>query len=204
MIDNIIKGVLLIAIVVLAYFVFESIAGKIRFDEEAKRRRNVTIERLKDIRAAQLAYKEVKKEFANTFDALLNFITHDSLPVIKAIGTVPDTLTEEDAVKMGIVRRDTIMVSARDSIFSPTYLKNRITKFYLDSLPYIPYSGGKQFTIQAGEIERGKVRVKVFEVFGAFMDIYSGLDFSNEDIDSDTGLKVGSMTEPSVAGNWGE
>jgi hypothetical protein len=199
-----IKISLWLVIVVLAYLVFNSISGKIAFEDETKRRREVVIERLKDIRIAQLAYKSVNAKYAKNFDVLMDFVKNDSFPVIKALGTVPDTLTEEAAVEMGLVTRDTAFLSVKDSIFSGGYLKDHKVAFYIDSLPFIPFGAGSLFDIDAGQVEKGKVKVQVFEVFARFLHIYMGLDTDNESIDLEDGLRVGSMNEPSTSGNWGE
>jgi len=189
---------------ILAYMVYDSIVGKIAFEDETKRRREIVIENLKDIRTAQLAYKSVNERYAKTFKDLLHFVKRDSFPVIMAMGSVPDTLSEEEAVKMGLVTRDTIYLNVKDSIYSPNYLKGRKSAFYIDSLPYIPFGQGVIFDFDAGEVEKGKVKVKVFEVFASFELIYLGLNTENESIDLGDGLRVGSMFEPSTSGNWGE
>lgn len=199
-----IKIGLWLAIFVLSYLVYHSIAGKIQFEKETKHRRDLVIERLKDIRIAQLAYKSVKREYANDFHSLLDFVKHGSFPVVKALGTVPDTLTEDEAVHLGLVTRDTSYVNVKDSLFSSNYLKAHLGSFSISSLPYIPFGKGEKFGMQAGEIEKGKVIVQVFEVSANYEIIYNGLDTKNEGIDLSDGLRIGSMTEPSTSGNWGE
>ncbi|MFH1321121.1 MAG: hypothetical protein ABII90_10765 [Bacteroidota bacterium] len=200
----ILKIVLWLIIIVLLYFVYDSIASKIKFEKETMHRRDFVIERLKDIRTAQIAFKMVNDFYADNFDSLLYFVKNDSFPLIMAVGTVPDTLSEEEAVQMGIVTRDTSYINVKDSIFSSNYLQDHLASFHIDSLPRIPFGRGEKFRIRAGEVEKGKVRVKVFEVFASYGVIYQGLDMKNEDIDLNDGLKVGSMEEPSTSGNWGE
>jgi len=193
-----------LVVCLLAFLVYNSIASKINFEEETKLRRAKVIERLKDLRVAQLAHKSVNKAYAKNPEDLLNFIKLDSFPVIKAIGTVPDTLSEEQAVQMGLVSRDTSYVNVQDSIFSPHYLEGR-TGFNVDDLSKIPFAAnGEVFEFEAGEIEKGKVTVQVFKIFAKFAIIYAGLDTDNEAIDLEDGLGVGSMFEPSTSGNWGE
>lgn len=200
-----IRIVLWVVVLGLAYLVYNSIASKIEFEEETKHRRTVTIQKLKDIRIAQLAHKSVKNKYANSFGELLKFVKLDSFPVIKAIGAVPDTLSEEEAVQLGLVSRDTSYISVQDSIYSIRYLADRFGTFSVDSLPYIPFAqNGELFEFKAGEIEKGKMKVKVFWVNAKFGIIYTGLDTDNEAIDLEEGLAVGSMDEPSTSGNWGE
>lgn len=189
---------LAIAILALSYFVYDSINSKIAFEKETQRRRDVVVERLKDIRTAQMAYKSTKGAYAASFDSLVDFIQNGKISVIKQVGNFEDSL----AVAQGLVTRDTTYVNVIDTIFSKNYLVNRLRPFYVDSLTYVPFSNGEKFQIDAGEIEKNKVNVKVFEVFASYGQIYQGLDVNNHNVKVAEGLKVGSMTEPSTNGNW--
>jgi len=172
---KIIRIALGVVIVVLAFLIFKGINEPIKFNKEKKYRYSFVIQKLKDIRTSQIAYKSVKGEFTNNYDSLLYFIKRDSFPLVKQIGNPDDTTA--------IVIRDTVMLSVRDSLFPKEYI--------IDSLPFVPFTGGKsKFDMQAGEIEKGKVKVKVFEVL------------DTAPFDKNEVLKVGSMTEPSNAGNW--
>ncbi|HIA11863.1 MAG TPA: hypothetical protein EYN69_07295 [Flavobacteriales bacterium] len=199
-----IKIGLWVVVAVLSFLVYQSIAGKIEFEEQTHDRRSAVIQNLKDIRTAQMAYKSVNDRYAKDFEQLLDFVKHDSFPMIKAEGMVPDTMSESQAVLLGLVTRDTSYVSVKDSIFSPRYLRDHLMAFYIDSLPYIPFGNGVKFDFNAGFVEKGKVRVSVFAVFAAFEHVYRGIDTSNEAIDLGEGLQVGSMEDPSTSGNWGE
>lgn len=189
---------LAIAIIVLAYLVYNSIDSRIEFEKISEKRRGVVIERLKDIRAAQIAYKTTKGEYAKDFDRLLNFIKNEKMPIIRQIGDIEDSAQ----VAQGLVTRDTILINVRDTVFSPSYLQNRVTPLNIDSLPYVPFSGGEKFFMDAGEITKNNVKVPVFEAFASNKQIYKGLDAQNYDIKMNDGLRVGSMTEPSTSGNW--
>ena len=178
----------------LAWLVYDTIDSKIEFQKITEKRKSVVVERLKDIRSAQQAYKSVKGRYAKDFETLLNFVKTDSLPVVKAIGTVPDTLTEQEAIQMGLVIRDTALVAVRDTLFAPQYP--------IDSLPYVPFSNNEKFEMDAGAIEKNKLMVQVFEAFASYNKIYYGLDLSNENIKPNEGLRVGSMTEATTTGNW--
>ncbi len=179
----IIKGVLIIGIIVFAYLIINSVSKPIKFQQERDKRYAKIIESLKNIRTAQLAYFDKYGSYSANFDSLIHFIKNDSMPIVKAIGTVPDTLTEEEAVKLKIVYRDTIYIPIKDTLFQ----KN----FIADSLKYIPYGKGIIFDLQAGEIVTGsKVKVKVFEVKDP------------KPFDPTFQLKIGSLTEASTAGNW--
>ncbi len=194
---TIIQIVLGIAIVVLSYMIYSSIMGRIEFEKQAKERREAVIERLKDIRTAQIAYKNANGEFAKDFDKLISWVKTGKIQVIKQIGDAEDSV----AVARGEVIRDTIFIPAIDTVFSASYLGKR-KNFDIDQLPIIPNSDGDKFEMDAGEITRNNVKVKVFEVFAPYKSIYKGLETDKHSIKMDDGLRVGSMTEPSTNGNW--
>ena len=71
----------------------------------------------------------------------------------------------------------------------------------LDELIYIPNSD-VTYNIDAGQIEKGNVTVQVFEISTDYRTVFTGLDAENKSYDLDALLKVGSMTEASLNGNW--
>lgn len=190
----VIQLVLAIAAAVLAYMIYSGIQEKIIFKKMAQDRREVVQERLLNIVIAQKEFKSQKGRYAANFPELEHFLNSDSLVIIKAIGTVPDTLTEVEAVEQGIVIRDTNLVPAI-SIFEGTDV-------VVDSLKYIPFSDAKTFKMQADIIEKNKVNVNVFEASAKLEDVYRGLKTQNENINLEDVLKVGSLTEPITTGNW--
>ncbi len=204
----VVKILLGAAIIVLGYLVVESIMEPIRFNKEKKNREDATIQNLKDIRTAEVAYKAKYAEYTGSFDTLINFVKFDSFPVVMAIGRISDSLwekgvTEKEAIKMGIIIRDTSYVSVLDSIFSKTYP--------IDSLRFIPYCS-EEFFLAATKIETAsKVKVNVFEAHVLNSILLHGLNkqliinysAEKEKITGFKGLKVGSLEEATNnAGNW--
>ncbi|MDX9848471.1 MAG: hypothetical protein RBT74_15935 [Tenuifilaceae bacterium] len=191
---------LLILIVVLSYLVFESIMNPIRFNRDKDKRYAKTIERLKDIRTAQLAYRAEYNKFTGSFDTLINFVKYDSFRVVRQIGSLDDSV----AVAKGLVRRDTVKISILDSLFKKGYP--------VDSLRLVPYTGGSQFEMGAGEIETGSgLKIKVFEAKVHNNVLLKGLDRQlvinmndlSKKLERYPGLQVGSLTEATNnAGNW--
>jgi len=191
---------LLVLIVVLSYLVFESIMNPIRFNNEKDKRYAKTIDRLKDIRTAQLAYRSVHNKFTGSFDTLINFVKYDSFRVVRQIGSMDDSL----ALAQGLVRRDTVAISVLDSLFKKGYP--------VDSLRYVPYTGGAEFELGAGELLTGSgLKIKVFEAKVHNDVLLKGLDRQlviNENdlrkkLERFPGLQVGSLTEATNnAGNW--
>jgi hypothetical protein len=193
-----IQVALTLAIVALSYFVYDSIYSKIQFEKETKRRKEIVAERLKDIRTAQLAFKNINGQYADNFDSLINFIKYGKMPIIKQIGDADDSLQ----VAQGLVIRDTIYIPLMDTLFSEASMQNRLKAFKIDSLAYVPFSDGQRFQLAAGEIEKNRVKVKVFEALATYKQIFNGLATESHSIKLDEGLRVGSMTEPSTSGNW--
>ena len=198
MILNILKVVFVGFIAFVAYMNYDTVQSKIELTETVNLRDNVVKERLEQVRDAQIAYKKVRGEYAGSFDDLINFLKNDSLIQVKAIGEVPDSLLgrEAEALAMGIITRDTTKIPVRTELFTENFDQ------IVDSLMYVPFTNKKQFVIRAGEIEKGLVKVKVFEVVSYMKDIYAGLKTENEGYDLADSLAVGSMTDPTTNGNW--
>ena len=194
--------VLTILSAVLAGLDYKSIKDPVDFQNVKEKRYEYVIQQLKDIRTAQLAYKSVKGEYAPVFDSLLNFIYTDSIPVIKAVGDRPDTLTEEQAIEQGLISRDTAFVSARTSVFSEEYLKERAQgiPFNIDSLPFVPFSNGGKLIMNSGEVDKNNVMVKVFQVTCENKVLFP--DWEKRFYDKLKDLQVGSMSDPNTNGNW--
>ena len=207
-----IQVVLAVAIIVLAYLLWESINKPIRFNREKDRIERATIQRLKDIRTAQLAFRSEHGRFTGDFDSLITFLKTDSFSVVKAIGSVPDSMiellgrkkAELQALKEGLISRDTIRLSVKDSLFKAGYP--------IDSLRYAPFTKGYEFELGAGVLETAsKVVVRVFEAKVPYDILLAGLDRqliinykeTREKITGYPGLKVGSLEEATNnAGNW--
>lgn len=190
---TVIQLVLLVVALVLAYFIYDGVQSKIEFKKEAQKREVVVQNRLLKIVEAQKEFKNEKGRYAANFPELFNFIENDSLTIIKAIGNVPDTLTEQQAVEKGIVIRDTTAVPAR-TIFPED--------FDVQKLDDVPFSKGANFKMKAGMIEKNKVNVNVFEAYTTLEEVYTGLETKGENVDLDDRIQVGSMTEPITTGNW--
>ena len=183
------SGLLLLLSVGLAYADYVSIQGPIAFQKEKNRRYEHVIQRLKDIRTAQLAYKIKYQKYTGSFDTLISFVHSDSLEVIRAIGERPDTMTYEEALLAGIISRDTSMVSVKDSLFKASE-KGRAHRFVADSMRFVPFTSNAEFNLQAGFVERSSVKVSVFQAT------------DSEPFDKRDVLQVGSMNDPKTNGNW--
>ena len=171
---------------------------------EQEKRYAEVIQNLKDIRTLELAYKEVYGKFTGSFDTLINFAKYDSLPIIFKKGEIPEDMlgkiTEREAIKQGLIIRDTMKVNVLDSLF--------VDGYPIDSLRFIPFALGKQFALGQGTIKTGSgLIVNVFEAKAPSKYILHDLDKQmvinfNDGLDY-KGLKVGSLVETNnSAGNW--
>ena len=191
--------------IILAYFVYNSINSEVEFQQVAKVRVAENVQKLKDLRQVQIAYKKVNNTYSNNFESLINFLENDSMAIVKAIGETPDSLTDAQALELGIISRDTAYVLAKETVFDEAYLSSRNEKFPLDlsALTTVPHSD-QNYSVDAGMVEKGKVVVQVFEISTTYGDVFTGLDAENKSFELGNLLKVGSMDEASLNGNWGE
>ena len=191
--------------IILAYFVYNSINSEVEFQQVAKVRVAENVQKLKDLRQVQIAYKKVNNTYSNNFESLIDFLENDSMAIVKAIGETPDSLTDAQALELGIISRDTAYVLAKETVFDEAYLSSRNEKFPLDlsALTTVPHSD-QNYSVDAGMVEKGKVVVQVFEISTTYGAAFTGLDAENKSFELGNLLKVGSMDEASLNGNWGE
>ncbi len=161
----------------------------------------------------QVIYESRYGKYTSSFDTLLHFLQKDSIQFVRIYGpdsvTVPDTLTQRQAIDEGILQRDTVLTPVSDSLFDEDQGKlvregERAYPFIADSLPY-KRGSGKKFILKAGKVDQGGVSRPVFMAKDPDPDIPVG---GGDTIKIDNGkgdtLKVGSMREPSKSGNWGD
>jgi hypothetical protein len=191
--------------IILAYFVYNSINSEVEFQQVAKVRVAENVQKLKDLRQVQIAYKKVNNTYSNNFESLIDFLENDSIAIVKAIGETPDSLTDAQALELAIISRDTAYVLAKETVFDEAYLSSRNEKFPLDlsALTNVPHSD-QNYSVDAGMVEKGKVVVQVFEISTTYGAVFTGLDAENKSFELGNLLKVGSMDEASLNGNWGE
>lgn len=177
---------------VAGYFTYRSIREPIEFDAEKTKRYAKVVQALKDLRSAEVAFRAENNRYTANFDSLAQFVATGKFKVVKAIGRVPDEMTELEALKQGIIKRDTILINVKDSVFGKD--------FNFEALRIVPFSENVPFKMDAGIIIKGAVTVPVFEISCLNKDIFPGME--PRFFDPEKGLKVGSMEESSTSGNW--
>ena len=194
-----------IVIVGLSFLLYRSIIEPIRFNRERDLRVDAAISRLTDIRKAQNAYRDIRGRYAAGFDSLIWFIRTDSFEIQRKTGTYnPDEMTEEEAIKEGLVQVASSRISVLDSLFNG--------QTNIESIRYVPYAGRTEFMMDAGQVvTASRVAVKVFEVYVLYQTLLHDMNSQlvtnyieeRERISGFPGLKVGSMTEATNnTGNW--
>lgn len=202
--------ILLITGLTYAYLDYKVIQDRIAYLDRKDEIGKKVIQRLKDIRTAQLAYLKANGAYAGDFETLIRFLKDGRVPIVKSIGSLPDSIasieeaielglvlnklpqgiSEEEAIAQNLIIRDTIYVSALESAFGEEGSdKKRVGKFHVDSLPFVPVSNVR-FQMKAGVVDVSGLQKPVFEVVDPqpFADQY----------------KVGDLTQPSTNGNWTE
>ena len=202
------KILLAVAVVLLAYMCYRSVMGPIEFDKTREQRENLIKARLIDIRKAQIEYKNIHKVHAANFDELSKFLKDEKLPFLIKEGVLTDEqlekgMTEQEAVKKGLIRRDTVWVTAVDTLFGSGY--------NVDDMRNVP-GANVQFSMDTATLTPGSgYTVKVFQC-GVLYDDYLGdldkqlvynLKDKAEKMNKYQGLRVGSIEEiNNNAGNW--
>jgi hypothetical protein len=207
---TVLQIVLLLVAVALTFFIYKSIQRPIEFKKAKEVRYDATVERLKEIRKAEIAYKDVYGEFTGSWDTLINFVINDSVRNVRKIGELTDSMieaniSEKKAIEMGLLIRDTIRQSVLESIYGKGYDANQ--------LKMVPVQGEPtEFHLGATSIVTGSgITVPVFEAKAHLNTVLRGLDEqliinlndqrrTNEKY---PGLRVGSLVETvNNAGNW--
>ena len=198
------KILLAAAVLLLVYMCYRSIMTPIEFNAEKDTRENAIKARLVDIRKAQIEYKNVYKTHAGSFNDLVKFLKDDKLPFLIKEGVLTDEQLEKGMTeKEGLIRRDTIWVVAKDTLFGKNY--------NVDDLANVPGTSVK-FSMDTATLTSGSgYTVKVFEAGVKYDDYLGDLDKQlvvnlkdkAEKLEKYPGLRVGSLTEiNNNAGNW--
>ena len=197
---TIINIALALIALLLVYLVYRSISEPVVFENMRKEREVEVVQNLKDIRNTQTLFKQTYNRYTGSFDTLIEYVKTGQLPVVN-IKPDPNDTTFTKTIN------DTVdYISVADSLF-----KNR-ENFKIEDLRYVPFSEDNkvQFEMEAGFITRGGLKVAVFEAKTPYSVYLWDLDHQRvnnlraeqEDLEKYAGLKVGSMDEPSLNGNW--
>ena len=194
-----------------SYQIYNSVMGPINFNKVRDIRYSKVINRLKEIRKAQIAYKDVNGIYSNNFDSLIKFIDQGIFTLIEKRDSSYleyDRTYRIDMLKEVIVVDTLGTVSVKDSLFRNSSDYVNMSKIPVDGID-------AEFLINADVIIKnsGSVNynVPVFEVKIAKNIILHDqnkdlLKQENETISVDgvngSEIILGSMTNVSINGNW--
>lgn len=195
-------------IIVLGVVLYESLMKPIRLENEFNKRKEAVVYKLKEIRTLEEAYKMAAGTYSGNIDSMINYLMNSEVPLVRKIGNVPDTLTETEAIKLGIVSRDTSYVNPLVKLREENKLF--ISDDELRNLKIIPYSDGKTFEVKADSVERTGFMVPVVEVKAHFNTFLYDLDeqwLRNKIAETEynnkyPGWKIGSLEQPIIDGNF--
>lgn len=220
--------ILLVCTLLLAYSCYRSIYSDIEFDKLKAERENVVKAQLMKIREAEEKFKISNKgEYCGSIDSLIDFIKNGrAVDKIIKEGELTDDqlesgLTEAQAVRQGIIKRDTVWVSTAEILG----ISNA------DSLKYVPV-GKEGATIQLRKKAAFNLKSNEFdmlvEVRASLDDYLDGLDAKKlknlkaalkksgknradlfednaDDLDGNWyGLRIGDLNDATnkMSGNW--
>ena len=213
-------------IVALVYAIVTSILKPVNFNKETARRTEVAVQRLKDIRTLQVAYKSVNNKFCSTVDSLKDFYLNGQMEVIMQVGSQDDSvavahtdavkkanrkITAADLYQMYLAGDKNLVFSVANKIPVKDTLFRSRDDFNIDSLKYIPFSGKEPVQMEAVTKLVSGVQVPLFEARMPYRLLLKGLDnqlrinldAERRDQNRYEGLQVGSISAPNNnAGNW--
>ena len=203
--------ILAVAIVGLVYVIYVQISTPIRFDKETKAKKAQVIDRIKDIRTAQRAFKSKYQHFTASFDSLSAFVLTDTLELERKIVDEDDSAAMAMLKKSGKKNIEKFKIAVIDTIFAP----KKVTRQDVENFRFIPGTGNKaQFIMEAGIFTtESKVVIPVVECrapYKAFLDtvayrqeVINLIDEEQNNFNRYPGVKFGSMDSGNnEAGNW--
>ena len=232
--NSIIKKVLTyfilpLIIVGLTVAIVKSVMEPVDFNKHKAYRESVAVQRLKDIRDLQVAYKNVNGRYASTIDSLKMFYNDGKMKITLQVGSKDDSLamahTEQLKKRFRNLKGDKLneklhelyLAGEQNLVFQISHdipVKDTIfrsrTDFHVDSLAFIPFCGDSIQMDATIKMVSG-VKVPLFEASMPYKSLLRGLnnqlrinlDAQREDQGKYQGLQVGSITAPNNnAGNW--
>ena len=213
----------------LTYALVSSIMEPVQFEKHREYRKGIAVQRLKDIRDLQVAYKNVNGKYTADIDSLIMFYNEGKMKIALQVGSKDDSLAmaNTDRIKkqfrnlkgdklnqklhelylageQNLVFQVTSEIAVKDTIF-----RSR-ENFVIDSLAFIPFCGDS-IIMDATVKKVSGVNVPLFEASMPYKSLLMGLnnqlrinlDAQCEDQGKYKGLQVGSITAPNNnAGNW--
>ena len=203
----VIQSILWLLIVFFSYKIYTSINSPINFNKVKTERYKKVINRLKEIRTAQIAYKDVNGIYSNNFDSLVSFIENGIFTLVEKRDSSfleYNRTYRIDMLKEVIVIDTLGTVSVKDSLFKDNDNYKLMSQIPIEGID-------EKFTINSQIINKNNYKVPVFEVkVSKNIILHDQDDFlvsqENETISVDgvngSEIILGSLSDVSVNGNW--
>lgn len=207
--NPIVSILLWIVIAFLGYQLYNSVVGPVRFNKEKEARYAKVIDKLKDIKAAEVAYNDINGKFTKSYDSLVRFIDTAQFAITaRRDSSYADVEKNraygiDEGYFIDVIVVDTLgFTPIKDSLYGGTDRYKTMMN--------VPNTD-KKFDLDAGSIIKNDVSYSVFEAKVSKDVILEGMDsdlISQEkqtvsvDGVNGTEIKVGSMDKVDTSGNW--
>ncbi len=218
--------VLALCAIFLVYEIYDGIMEPVRFNKEVEARQKVAVQRLKDIRTLQVAFKGVNEKFTASFDTLKQFYSNGQMVVLLQVGSKDDSLavahtneikkshrgiTDEGLYKLYQEGDRNLVFQIQNKIAVKDTLFRSRQDFDINTIDQIPFACEGETVAAVTKIEMDAIVKKVsgvsvplFEAKMPWKSILNGLNHQLvvnkvaecKDQGRYEGLMVGSVTAP--------
>ena len=192
---------------ILVFAIYNSINSPIEFNMVKNERYLKVIDRLKDIRNAQVAFKSVNGIYSNDFEELVKFVDSAQFTIVQKRDSSYmqyDRVYRIDMLREVIVVDTLGYVSVKDSLFSNTDSYKSMASIPIDGID-------EKFKLKADIIDKNGYNVPVFEVrvskdlilFDQNKDLITQ-EKQTVSVDGVNGpdIVLGSLSDVITNGNW--
>ena len=223
-IRRLIAILLAIVVVVLAIFAARSIMRPEKFKTVYELRKEANVQNLLAIRSAQAVYKNVHKVYADDIDKLMDFVNNGTVQIEKNVGNFPDTMSEAEAFRLGLIHKEIVEVPALEKILD---IDHKVPAENFKHFQYIPFSNKeKKYQIQTDSLSSKTYTIPVYRIdvdlddmlcnmeksitpenAGPLTRLWNKIFYNNLSEETQyksqyEGIYMGSLTEASTAGSW--
>lgn len=204
---TVLQIVLWIVCIVFGYMIYQSVNAPIEFKKVKQERFAKVIERLKDIRNSQEAYKTVNGKYANDFPSLINFVDTGKFTLTQRRDS---SFMRYDRTYKIDMQHDTVVVDTLGTVSVKDSLFKGDDRFKtMMNVPGAP--NGEKFEMKTAIVDKSGYKASVFEakvkkdviLYDQPDDLKQKEDnqLSVEEVNGSE-IKVGSLTDVSTNGNW--
>lgn len=211
-------------IVALSWLIVVNVSKPVKFNKEKARREAVAVQRLKDIRTLQTAFKTETGHYTDSFDTLKTFYNEGTIEIDLMIGSQDDSvavantkalkkknpkITPAQMLELAMAGERLVFVHKTAMPVKDTLFHSR-PDFCVDSIFMIPFCG-KPVIMESVMKQVSGVPVPLFQACMPYRALLCGmdnqlrinLDAMRMDLGHYPGLQVGSVEQPNNnAGNW--